>query len=158
MSTPVQRRRRVRKRDFVSKDIGKSRVPRRAFERCATIQHLIHQDSKRPPIDCARVTTSFDHFRRDVLFCANERIGPEVAEAHSRVNERDAVGRHKLDTRWCTAVLFRLLGQIKVGQSNVTRLMQQDICDRGGASEEAVFQSVDCLAQDRNRKTAHFLV
>lgn len=44
-----RRRRVIRERRFVAKDIRKSRMSIRSFERCTAVQHFENENSKRPP-------------------------------------------------------------------------------------------------------------
>lgn len=70
---------------IVTKDVGECLVSALALERSSAEEHLIYQYSQSPPIHRTRVATTFNNFRRDVFFRANEGICSKVGYAGLRI-------------------------------------------------------------------------
>ena len=116
---------------LVSEDIGKGGVSILPFEGRRAEKHLVHQDSQGPPVHRAGVTASFDDFWRDVLLGANKGVGAEVGDARPRVDGREGCrgGPATTHDHGRNASGIGLLGEVEVGQHDVSGLMQEDICD-----------------------------
>lgn len=100
----------------VAKNVGKSRIAVLAFEWGCTVEHLVDQDTKRPPIDGAGVTAALDDLGRDVLLSTYERVRPEIRYTRLCVNCWQITRRctistndHGRPTAW-----LGLLRQVKV--------------------------------------------
>ena len=66
---------------IITKNIGECLVAAFALERSGSEEHFIDQYAKRPPVDCAGMTTTLDDFWCNVFFCTDERVGSEVCYA-----------------------------------------------------------------------------
>jgi hypothetical protein len=71
----------IREWDVFPEDVCKRRVPVLALERRRAVKHLVDQNAQRPPIHCARMATSLDDLRRNVLFGSYKRIRSEIRYA-----------------------------------------------------------------------------
>ena len=87
----VGRPRAFRERYLISQDVGKSRIPILALERCGREQHLVDQDPQRPPIDGAGVSATLDDFRRNVFLRADEAVRSEIRYARLCIDRRHVV-------------------------------------------------------------------
>ncbi len=67
--------------DIISQDICKGLVPALALEGSRAEEHFIDQYTERPPIHCACMSTAFDDFWCNVLFCTDEGICTEIGYA-----------------------------------------------------------------------------
>lgn len=66
---------------LIPQDVAESSIPILALEWRRAVQHLVDQNTKRPPIDCASVSTALDDFGCNVFFRTDKRVGPEVSNA-----------------------------------------------------------------------------
>lgn len=66
---------------FIPQDVAERSIPVLALKWCRAVQHLVDQDTKRPPIDCASVSATLDDFGCNVFFRTDKRVGPEVSNA-----------------------------------------------------------------------------
>ena len=87
----LRRARTLREGYLVPENVGKRCIAVLALERRSSIQHLVYQYTKGPPIDRTCVSTALDDFWRDVLLGTNKRVGSEVVYARFCVNSRQIV-------------------------------------------------------------------
>ena len=120
----------VRKRNILAQDIGKGSISIFALERRRAVQHFVDENTKSPPVNCARVAAALDDLGGNVLLSADERIGTEICDTGTRINSGQRVrsGTIFADNHGRLATGARLLRQIKVRKHNVPRLMQKDVC------------------------------
>ena len=89
----MRRTRAFRERHLVSQDIRESGVPVLAFEWCGAEQHLVDQDTESPPVDCAGVPATLDHFWRDVFFSTDEGVCSEICDTALGIDRGHVVRR-----------------------------------------------------------------
>ena len=61
-----------------------------AFERRCVEEHLVDQDAEGPPVHTAGMAIASQHFWRDVLFCANERVCSNIVSTRFCINHCQA--------------------------------------------------------------------
>ena len=83
----------VREGYVLPQNIGESRITILSLERSSSVEHLVYQDAKGPPIDGTGVAASFDDLGSDVLFCPHKAVRPEVRNATLRVDCGHIAGR-----------------------------------------------------------------
>lgn len=119
----------LRELDLIAKNISESCIAVLALEWRGSVKHLVDQDTQRPPVDRASMTTAFDHLRSDVLFRAHERVGPKIGDAGFGIDGGERGGRVPASCRdHCRGTARpRLLGKVKVRQHDMARLVQKDV-------------------------------
>lgn len=71
-------------------------VPSGALEGRDAKEHLVEENTKRPPVDCAGVAVPQDDFGREILFGADKRVGAQVGA-------RAGIEHRALPERRCAA-------------------------------------------------------
>lgn len=109
--------------DLLFQHIGERQVSVLALERGHAKQHLVDENTQRPPVDRRSVAVPSNHLRSNVLLRADKRVGSEVGNARFGV-QLGHVSR-ALDSG--SSKLLRLLGQVEIRQHDVAGLMQQNV-------------------------------